>query len=395
MTETVYVLGAGFNKSIVSSETVDLQPPTALDFFQIILSSEHFRNHRDSIASSHPIDILFSRIAKYWHMNEDDLSESGIDIEVVMTLFEQQSWDAETFELAQVAQQAASALRVLLTDYLADVSIACSGLASGIRFGLRVLEERADVLTFNYDSIAEDAIALASGLAGLKSSDPLPVDLNGLDRESTNQRLLHLSQLPWKNSLASGFKFERLSVPVAYGVGTQEGKLFYAESEHALYKSGRVLKLHGSINWWKPAEIHWMGRSTPDVDINPILRPPIESHIHWLTRTEPTSGPWIEDPIIVPPMLHKVFDELPFPTIWREALSALSSCRRLVVIGYSFPPTDFRTRRLFLESFCENSTLEEVVVVNPSEEAATEVAKVTHLSRGPIRFENLEAYLRS
>jgi len=395
MTDVVYVLGAGFNKSIVSGEDVELQPPTALDLFKLILSSEHFRKHRASIASSHPIDVLLGLIAKYFHLSEQELLEKGVDIEAVMTLFEQQEWDAETQEIYEVAQQGASALRVLLTDYLADVSIACSGLPRGIRFGLRVLEEQADVLTFNYDSVAEDAIALASGLVGVDSRDELPGDLKGLDRDSTYERLLKLSQLPWKISLASGFKFDRLTVPVAEGVGTQDGTDYYAESDHELYDSRRVLKLHGSINWWKPSENRWMGRSRKDNDINPALRASVESQIHWLTGANPTSGSWIEDPVIVPPMLYKVFDELPLPEVWSEARSSLSSCRKLVVIGYSFPPTDFRTKRLFLESFCDVSNLKEVIVVNPSIEAAEVVSELSHLGRDPLRFEDLEEYFRN
>jgi hypothetical protein len=393
MTDTVYVLGAGFNKSIVAGENVALPPPTALDFFQHVLSASQFKTHRQSISDSQPIDELFELIAKYWHMSESDLLNKGIDIEAVLTLLEQQQWDAESKEIYEVAQRGASALRVLLADYLADVSIECSGLPRAIRFGLRVLEEGADVLTFNYDSVAEDAIAIASGLTGASYRDPLPDGLEGLDRTSTHERLLKLSQLPWKVSLASGFQFHELSVPVDVGVGTVGSADYYA-TPNDLYETIRVLKLHGSINWWKSSETHWMGQVRGD-DINPSLRASVESNIHWLTGANPTSGSWLNDPVIVPPMLYKRFEELPLPQIWSEARSALATCRRLIIVGYSFPPTDFRTKRLFLEAFCDTSRLEEVLVVNPTINSEQTVGDLTNFEGRARRLDDLEAYLNT
>jgi hypothetical protein len=57
------------------------------------------------------------------------------------------------------------------------------------------------------------------------------------------------------------------------------------------------------------------------------------------------------DPLIITPILHKdkfledqLYSRLLKP-LWKKAKDVLSCCKKLVVIGYSFPPTDFMTKR--------------------------------------------------
>lgn len=79
------------------------------------------------------------------------------------------------------------------------------------------------------------------------------------------------------------------------------------------------------------------------------------------------------EPLIIPPVLRKSFDSHPFPDVWNCALESLSSCRTLVIVGYSIPPTDFRIRRLFREAFDVNHKPEELVIVNPDPSVAERV----------------------
>lgn len=77
--------------------------------------------------------------------------------------------------------------------------------------------------------------------------------------------------------------------------------------------------------------------------------------------------------------------------MWKKAKDALSCCKNLIVIGYSFPPTDFMTRRLFLEAF-SNKTLNELIVVNPQRAAVKKVQNLCHFKK-PTRFTNLDEYV--
>jgi len=45
--------------------------------------------------------------------------------------------------------------------------------------------------------------------------------------------------------------------------------------------------------------------------------------------------------------------------------------------GYSFPSTDFNTKRLFLESFADNVP-EQLIIVNPNGEAAEKARDSCH-----------------
>jgi hypothetical protein len=88
------------------------------------------------------------------------------------------------------------------------------------------------------------------------------------------------------------------------------------------------------------------------------------------------------EPAVIPPQLYKDFQQDPFPAIWSAALNTLKECKTLVVIGYSFPPTDFRTRRLFLEAFSDHA-LTSLIVVNLDPSIAGTVRQLCHYS-GPV-----------
>lgn len=105
---------------------------------------------------------------------------------------------------------------------------------------------------------------------------------------------------------------------------------------------------------------------------------------YWMGESPSRIGPgqarWQMEPFVIPPLLYKDFREHPFPAVWDTALKTLGECETLVVIGYSFPATDFRTRRLFLEAFSE-PTLKSLVVVNPDATVAGNRAPSDALQR--------------
>jgi len=79
--------------------------------------------------------------------------------------------------------------------------------------------------------------------------------------------------------------------------------------------------------------------------------------------------------------------------IWDKAKDSLTNCKRLVVIGDSFPATDFLTRKMFLESFSSN-TLYELIIVSPSQETISNVKDLCHFKE-PKTFRNLEEYIEN
>ena len=105
----------------------------------------------------------------------------------------------------------------------------------------------------------------------------------------------------------------------------------------------KVLKLHGSVNWATPK-----GKRT-QVEVMQNYRAVVDSG---------------RIPQIIPPTWKKdsrgVFDD-----IWHHSLSALSDATRVVIIGFSIPPTDLHFKYLLAAGLRENYSLREIVFVNP------------------------------
>ena len=56
------------------------------------------------------------------------------------------------------------------------------------------------------------------------------------------------------------------------------------------------------------------------------------------------------EPLIIPPFLHKNIKmtegaERVFPILWKKAKEELLRCKRIIIIGYSFPISDFWTKK--------------------------------------------------
>jgi hypothetical protein len=91
----------------------------------------------------------------------------------------------------------------------------------------------------------------------------------------------------------------------------------------------QLLKLHGSINWWRLPSDH-LGNS---VDVEPLDG-------GWGGPPQPRLAGMV--PLVVPPLAVKseYYDLSIVRDAWQRARRALSQATRLVVIGYSAPTTD-------------------------------------------------------
>jgi len=76
-------------------------------------------------------------------------------------------------------------------------------------------------------------------------------------------------------------------------------------------------------------------------------------------------------PLIVPPTSFKLYDEFKhiLDPLWEEAKGRLADSHRIVIIGYSFPPTDHRVIELLRPLASLGAGTPTVQVVNPSPEA--------------------------
>jgi hypothetical protein len=100
---------------------------------------------------------------------------------------------------------------------------------------------------------------------------------------------------------------------------------------------------------------------------------------------------------MITPVIHKQFHteeflyKKVFDVLWKIARDSLSRCKTLAVIGYSFPPTDIHTQKLFLEAF-SNNTVKKLVIANPDEQAAKKTKDLVQYEE-VVTFYNLEEFV--
>ena len=266
MAETVFVLGAGFSCSLVdplfSDRPMVLPPPVTNNFFQMLVGPFRLGEKLESIRLKRvPIDVLLSAREKYWHLTLDDFASHHFDLEECMTFFESRMNDPALPDNERLeSAQAGYTLRQLLISYLSQMFLSSTPMAKA--FGRHVLGARADILTFNYDTVAEEAITHASG----RGPNPWPQEFIGYGAPPIPDASLGSSDTTWKPALAYGFRFDEVDLPFPISQPI-DGARYYAHPDNQLYRSTRVLKLHGSANWLR----YTQNRSIP-VEFTPELR---------------------------------------------------------------------------------------------------------------------------
>ena len=110
----------------------------------------------------------------------------------------------------------------------------------------------------------------------------------------------------------------------------------------------KVLKLHGSLNWRR--------------------RDGLVVSVPRYNFEEPKDF----DPILVPPTWRKTLSG-GLSNVWQEAVEALSKATRIIVIGYSMPPTDVQFKYLLGAGFQDNCSFQELFFVGPSVEERKEM----------------------
>lgn len=393
--DTVYVFGAGVNKSLRNKDRT-VAPPLARDLFQVsakVLGTPRTRKvqktpTRGVLSREHrSLEPVYKYIEHYWKLSEADLVRRPFDLEACFTFLERQINDAQAAH-DQTAIGTLFDIRFRLIMHVAgtlsDFHFMFNAGFEGpfVRLAERVYGEQSTVITFNYDTLFESAIESASHI------NPEAYQHPGEEAKYSHSN--------WNRPLGYGVRFDDVQLKVAGIPRFLDASEFYADGND-LY-AWPLLKLHGSINWFRYTPISSRPVIPGIMEAEPF--PPdyrdrlVFYDTPWWGGRPPDLGGWFLDPLLIPPVTDKsVYINATariFETLWQQARAALMSSKRLVVIGYSFPPTDFLTHQLFREAFADHQP-EEVIVVNPSASPAQTVGELTHVK--PARVRNLETFL--
>jgi hypothetical protein len=102
---------------------------------------------------------------------------------------------------------------------------------------------------------------------------------------------------------------------------------------------------------------------------------------------------------IVPPTLRKQLsgasETEPLRDVWTHAYQALSNAERIVIIGYSLPPTDFHAEWLLRTSVQKNKREKiALVVVNPNKSVGERLAAMFGKKLGELKqFKTFEDFV--
>lgn len=195
---------------------------------------------------------------------------------------------------------------------------AISSAGRGCEYHVRLVESLrpGDVLvSFNYDCVLDDALRRAGG---------------------QNWSALH----------GYGFPPRRTVVGSAYW----EPKTPAATPADTIY----LLKLHGSLNW-----------QLPPGDAGEIY---LKQRLHQMYGTPRFT--------IIPPEWNKGAREQPvFNLLWRRAFRAIQMAEQIVIVGFSFTPTDLHVESLFRLALAQ-SRLRTLVVANPSSDDRHRIRRI-------------------
>lgn len=135
------------------------------------------------------------------------------------------------------------------------------------------------------------------------------------------------------------------SIPIAYLKSRTAGTF-----EGTDYETYRLLKLHGSTNWYYSA--------TKEKTFEQI-------YLFRGSKEERESKDLV--PVIIPPVLDKAgfFEHSTIKSMWNEAKNLLKGAKKVFIIGYSIPQTDL-TVKFMLQSYIPEDC--EVTIVNKDKE---------------------------
>ena len=165
-------------------------------------------------------------------------------------------------------------------------------------------DRRANVLTLNYDTLVERAARELSVTDEIKGISP-----------------------------------EQMYPPYFADIRSRTSALLSGEEIDTF----SYLKLHGSVNWYYSGKDDFYGETIFYSRVPPLG----EYHLGEEKALEVHSRD--KDTLIIPPVNEKItyFNNETVRGLWKDARSALEEACRIIVIGYSLPPSDLGMK-LFL-----------------------------------------------
>ncbi|HEU0078847.1 MAG TPA: hypothetical protein VFQ76_14430 [Longimicrobiaceae bacterium] len=385
-----WVLGAGASKSYGASPTGQ-RMPIARDFFRTFQALDLYANPW----------VLWTKLAGYLERTGRDPESflaGDVDIEELHSEIE-----AEYLPAVEDGEQL---LKVLTYGPYAELMFLFAAVVNAIQNGpLSAAHEKLAarmgpedrVVTFNWDTLMDRALATRTGWRpdwgyGIR---PQSVFRDGWDTPSpapTDPGPTVLKLHGSANWITSHTAFLREGLALTQSSSPGTVYVFeHATRPYAAY-AGRYMDGYEpfSYGYYPPNILDDAGRSADPGYVLIQARPKFP----WIPESTTSDEGLVTMPLIIPPVKEKrygMFGEL-FTTLWAQAEDALATADEIVLIGYSFPHTDHRSNRLFLDAFSRRATIPRVTLVDPAPDRIRDKflyefgIPETHLRVHPVYF---------
>jgi len=265
--------------------------------------------------------------------------------------------------------------------------------------GRIIVDERAPVITFNYDTYIETAISLAAShdSARLHQAEIEQADFAKGSGHSAGPRPPPLRKdfgvSNWRRELAYGVEFDEIqTTDYPFRNRFRRGEFYPSAPPNRV--DIQVLKMHGSLNWFR-----YTGQLAVAAPVGTDLG--IQTHRAGSTLLKdafiptgflPTDGAEYLEPMLITPnqLKREAVKEEPYASIWRRAGEILRKSKRLVAIGYSFSDDHMID---FIRDEVDFSALEELAIVVPSTKRARKIEGVLGTRIGHQHFTSVEDYV--
>lgn len=361
------VLGAGASKAYSQSPTGQ-KMPVARDFFQTF----------DALAISSNPWVLQEGLATYlMRAGVDDIHgylRSGVDIEQLHTEIEEtralaMAEAGDDFFKFAIENRAYTELLFIFASVVNEIQN--GPISTPHRKLARRLSQNDVVITFNWDTLMDRALAAESGwrIEEGYGVAPFRVFRDGWKVPATGQpspspRILKLHGST--NWITAYPMIEGGRTILTHELDPATLHVFESASEPYPCYAGRYMNGYEpfSYGYYPPNLLDVPGKAAPKGYAILSVRP----RVPWKPEGGATSEGLVSSPLIIPPVRQKTYEVFGglFSSLWASAEDALSAVDDVVVIGYSFPRTDKMTRELFTRAFMRRATMPRVTIVDPN-----------------------------